>query len=180
MVAGAMLLGAGLAAGAPASAQPRSVPLNPPGARTEFTAYALGVWPIQGHFARFSGALTADPARPGQCAVRLSIDVASLEMADPSRTELAAGPKLLDHARFPTLSYTGICAGSHAAGQITLHGVTRPLALDLHRHGLTVTATGSLRRVDFGVAGLPNLIGQTIRLSVSVPLPDDLAALARS
>ena len=161
----------------PCRAQLRQVPLAPPATRAEFTTYAMGVWPLAGHFSRFTGQITVDPAHAETCGVSLDIDVASLEMDDPGRARLAIGPKLLDQADFPRLTYQGSCAGGHAAGRLTMHGVTRPIELTAHRNGQIVTATGSLRRQDFGVDGLAGVIGRTIKLTFAVQLPDDLATL---
>ena len=160
----------------PAKADPQQIPLTPPATQAEFTTYAMGLWPIQGHFTRFSGELSVDPVRTADCTVSLHIDVASLVMADPDRAKLAVGPKLLDEARFPTLSYQGSCAGGRAAGLLTMHGVTRPLVLEARREGGTVTATGTLRRQDFGVDGMTGLIGRTIKLTFAVALPGGLAS----
>ncbi len=160
-----------------ARAEPRQIPLAPPGTSAEFTSYAMGLWPIAGHFTRFSGRLQVDPAHAQDCTVSLNIDVSSLEMADPARARTAMGPKLLDASRFPTLSYQGSCAGGHAAGMLTMHGVTRGLALSARRAGQVVTATGTLHRQDYGIDGLPGLVGRTIKLSFAVSLPGELAAL---
>ena len=160
-----------------ADAHTRQIPLLPPATRAEFTSYAMGLWPIDGHFTRFTGQLLVDPAHAQDCTVTLNVDVSSLEMTDPDRARTATGPKLLDAPHFPTLTYQGNCAGGHAAGMLTMHGVTRKLELTARRAGQVVTATGTLRRQDFGIDGLPGLIGRTIKLTFAVSLPDDLAAL---
>ena len=160
-----------------ANAQPREIPLTPPGTKAEFTTYALGLWPIPGHFTRFTGQLQVDPAHAQDCTVTLNIDVSSLEMADPERARLATGPKLLDQPRYPSLTYQGSCAGGRAAGLLTMHGVTHRLELTAKRTGRVVTATGTLHRQDYGLDGLPGLIGRTIKLTFAVSLPDDLAVL---
>ncbi len=162
---------------AAAHAQTRQVALLPPATRAEFTSYAMGLWPITGHFTRFTGQLQVDPAHAQDCTVTLNIDVSSLEMADPERARTATGPKLLDAPQFPTLTYQGSCAGGRAAGLLTMHGVTRKLELTARRTGQVVTAFGTLHRQDYGIDGLPGLIGRTVKLTFAVSLPDDLAAL---
>ena len=57
-----------------------------------------------------------------------------------------------------------------------MHGVTQPLSLAPQRAGDEISATGSLRRQDFGVVGLPGLIGRRVDLLLSVTLPPGLAA----
>ncbi len=158
-------------------AQVRHVVLAPPGTQASFTTYAMGLWPMEGHFDRFTGDIAVDPAHAESCAVSIDIDVASLQMADPVRARLAIGPKLLDQPDFPLLAYRGTCAGGRAAGLLTMHGVTLPLQLTTRRNGQVITAIGSLRRGDFGIDGLPGMIGRTIKLSFVVQLPNDLAML---
>ncbi len=162
---------------APPGAANRQVALTPPATSVQFTTYAMGLFPLTGHFDRFAGELDVDPTNPNTCAVSLDISVASLQMADPSRAKDAVGPSLLDAAAYPHLTYQGSCAGGHASGMLTMHGVTRPLELTATRQGDTVTAQGTLHRQEYGVTGLPGLLGRTIRITFAVSLPDGLAKL---
>ena len=155
----------------------RQVALTPPGTSVQFTTYAMGLFPLAGHFNNFTGELHVDPNNPNTCAVTLDISVASLQMADPGRTRDALSPSLLDAATYPHLTYQGSCAGGHASGMLTMHGVTRRLELTATRQGDTVTAQGTLRRQEYGVTGLPGLLGRTIRITFAVSLPDGLASL---
>ena len=50
-----------------AGAEPRQIPLAPPGTSAEFTSYAMGLGPIAGRFTRFSGELQVDPAHVQDC-----------------------------------------------------------------------------------------------------------------
>ncbi len=166
-----------LALATSAAAAPRQIVLSPPDTSVAFTSYAMGLFAITGHFTRFTGHLLIDPGNPQDCTVALQIDVASLEMADPARARLATGPKMLDQPHFPMLAYQGSCAHGHAAGLLTMHGQTRSLELTASRSGPRVTAIGTLRRQDYGIDGLPGLVGRTIKLTFAVSLPDELADL---
>ena len=156
-------------------AAPVTVVLGPATARIGLTVLAVGAWPVPGQFERFSGQLTVDPTAASDCRVSVEVEVASLRMAGAGRTRLALGPSLLDAVRYPRLAYTGTCSTSESSGQLTLHGVTRPLSLTPHLDGDKVNATGSLRRQDFGVTGLPGLIGRRVDLLLSINLPPGLA-----
>jgi polyisoprenoid-binding protein YceI len=106
---------------------------------------------------------------------------------DPPKVEEAMrGPKMLDVGRFPTITFksqrvsarpaTGGAYDLELAGEMTIHGVTRPLTLPVHVEvaGETLTATGKalLRHDQFGlqpisVAGVvkvKNEIGVTYRI----------------
>ncbi len=159
----------------PCCAAPVTVPLGPETARIALTVFAVGLWPVPGRFERFSGRLTVDPAA-GDCRISVAVEVASLRMAGSGRTRLALGPSLLDATRYPKLAYDGTCNATAASGRLTLHGVTQPLFLRPQCAGNQVSATGSLHRQDFGIIGLPGLIGRRVDLLLSVTLPQGLAA----
>lgn len=161
-----------------AEAETHVVKLSPPGTQVTFTSYALGLIPLAGHFNQFNGELKADPANPDACTVSLDVQVASLSMQDPARVRQALGPSMMDAAGFPHFSYSGSCAGGQAAGSLTMHGVTQNVTLTTERDGNTVKAIGSLRRADFGINGMPGLVGRTIRIGFQVVLPPDLAQMA--
>ena len=157
-------------------AAPLTMQIEPDNARIGLTVFAVGLFPVPGEFHRFSGNLRVDPASPGSCDVSLDVTVASLQMDDPGRTPVALGPRLLDAAHFPTLHYSGTCSAGVATGLLTMHGVTHPLSFTASRDGDAVDARGSLRRGDFGVSGLPGLVGRRVDMRFSVTLPPGLAA----
>lgn len=152
------------------------VPLLPGTTTIDLTIYAMGLFGLPAHFTRFSGSLRVDPDTPADCRVSVQIEAASLQMEDAGRARLATGPNLLDAARYPQLSYAGSCAGGQAEGALSLHGVTRKLTLTAIRDGDRIEATGTIRRGDFGIDGLPGMIGRTIKLRFTAQLPPGLAA----
>ncbi|MBN8907454.1 MAG: YceI family protein [Rhodospirillales bacterium] len=159
-----LLLAPGLAAA------PLTVALQPPAASVAFRAYGLGLFPLDGKFTRFDGILTYDPENRGQCRVRLQVEVASLVMSDPSLRDDLVGPEFMDAARFPSLRFEGQCEKDAVSGQLSLHGVTRPFALDLDWQPAAVTAQGRLRRAAWGMTARPLVGGKTVRITVQVPL----------
>ncbi len=159
-------------------AEVQAVQLCQPGTQVTFTSYALGLIPLEGHFDQFAGELRVDPANPDNCTVSLDVQVGSLSMQDPARVRQALGPNMMNAARYPQFTYRGSCAGGQAAGSLTMHGVTQNVTLSTERDGNTVKAVGSLRRADFGINGMPGLVGRTIRIGFQVALPAELARLA--
>ena len=145
--------------------------LLPQDSTVTFRAYGLGFLPLDGHFTSFQGRFTAPPGAPAECSVTLQVDVASLAMDSASVGETILGPDFLDAARFPLLSYNGTCGPHGLAGELTMHGVTRPFALTLDRRSNAVIAQGQLRRADWGMTARPLLGGSTVRITVTAPLP---------
>jgi polyisoprenoid-binding protein YceI len=100
-------------------------------------------------------------------AVNATIDVATLTTGNALRDEKVLGPDVLDVATYPTIEFasralTESASGSYVlAGDLTIHGVTRPVTLDLVLRGvitdtwgktrLGLTATAEIKRSDFGV-----------------------------
>ena len=158
------------AAVVPSRAAIVDVPLVPGSASIGYTALVLGLFPIEATFQRFSGAITTDPGRPASCAIHVQIEIASLQMADPARTAQALGPSMLDAAHYPTMRFDGNCDTSGVSGVLLLHGVSRKLHLSGHWDGDTILSTGMVQRRDYGITGLPGLVGQRIAIRFSMKL----------
>ena len=147
------------------------VPLAPPASRLRYTVYALGLMPIQADFERFAGSLEYDPAKPANCRVRIKVEVASLHMDDPDRNRIALGVTMLDAAHYPSMRFSGRCQGAKLVGDLTLHGVTHRLSMTVSRNGTHVAATGVVQRREFGIKGLPGLVGEHVRFRLDADLP---------
>jgi polyisoprenoid-binding protein YceI len=159
----------------PAHAADITLPLEPSTTTVGYTVYALGFIPIPATYQSFRGTIRLDPAHPEACRVQVTIDVGSLHMADPDRVKQALAPDMLDVARYPTMNFAGACQGNQTVGTLTLHGVTRPIALSTIREDSSIDSTGRLDRHDYGIDGLPHLVGATIRLRFTTKVPDTLA-----
>jgi polyisoprenoid-binding protein YceI len=162
-----------------ARAAPRRYQLDATRSRVEIHVGKTGLFGFAGHehevvAGTFRGSATFDPDRPATSMVDLTIDAGALrvtgqgEPADdvPKVQAAMVGPTCLDAGRFPTIRFvtTGVVSESAAGagggdltlrGDLTLHGVTRPLALHVHLEstGDELEATGrtTLRQTDFGI-----------------------------
>jgi polyisoprenoid-binding protein YceI len=99
--------------------------------------------------------------------VSASIDAATITTGNAMRDERVLGPDVLDVASYPTIDFssralTEESQGRYAVqGDLTIHGVTKPVTLDLTMRGvitdtwgktrLGLTATAAIARSDFGV-----------------------------
>ncbi len=99
--------------------------------------------------------------------VRAAIDVATITTGNAMRDEKVLGPDVLDSASYPTIDFssralTQTSSGQYALeGDLTIHGVTRPVTLDLAPRGvitdtwgktrLGLSASTEIKRSDFGV-----------------------------
>jgi polyisoprenoid-binding protein YceI len=125
----------------------------------------LSVW--RGNFKKCSGKVTLDAAAQTGT-VEVIIDTTSIDIPNDKLVEHVSSPEMLDVAKFPTATYKGTLgdfrdgAPTTAAGNLTLHGVTKPVALKINsfkciQHPMLkkqvcgADATGTFNRSDFGV-----------------------------
>ena len=94
----------------------------------------LSVW--RGLFAKTSGQIILDKtAQVGS--VDITVDPASVETGQDQLDKVIAGPEFLDAAHYPAVHYSGKLAGfvkgtpTKVTGELTLHGITRPLTLKI-------------------------------------------------
>jgi len=164
---------------APAQAAPRVYTLDPAHSRLTVHVGKAGLFGFAGHehevvAGAFRGSATFDPARPAQSSVDLTFDAGALRVTAqgepsgdvPQVQSAMVGATCLDAGRFPTIRFVSTSVAAAGAvgpnggdlalrGELTLHGVTRPLTLRVHLDvtGQTLEATGqtTLHQTDFGI-----------------------------
>ena len=179
-IAFAILLGATTAAGA----APVRYTLDPPHTQVLFSWNHLGFSNPTGQFDRAEGTLVYDADHPEKSSVRVSIPVNSLDTHVPALDKELLGPKFLDAAKYPTITFasTRVRAsgkdGFVVEGNLTVHGATRPVTLNvtLNKAGsypmidapaLGFGATTRFDRSAFGVGGGVPLVGDALRVTIS-------------
>ena len=162
----------------------RAEPPVPAGAYTVDKAHTslifrvshIGFSSYTGRFTRIDAQLDFDPARLVASRVNVKIDPRSIEAdnAPSGFLESLAGKDWLDAERFPELSFRSKSVEVTGAnsfrvqGDLTLHGVTKPIVLDASYNGgyashpmdpharVGFSARGKFKRSDFGVSyGIP-------------------------
>jgi polyisoprenoid-binding protein YceI len=163
--------------------------IDPKHSAARFKVRHMMIANVGGEFNTVSGTVDFDQAKPDQARVDASIDANSLHLGDPQRDAHVKGADFFDVAQFPTITFKSskvAAAGSgyKVTGDLTLHGVTKPVTLtvdavspevtdpwNLQRRGLSATAT--FNRKDFGMAwNAP--AGGGVMLSENVEITLDL------
>jgi polyisoprenoid-binding protein YceI len=150
---------------------------------------------VRGRFTRWDGRLVLDLERPEAALVEVTIDAASIDTGHPVRDEDLRGPRFLDVARFPSIQFRSLAidrtgdARYRMAGEVTMRGVVRPIALDVEHVGCMVDgrageragfrATGALDRRDFGITFNQVLDRGGVAFGNTVEIGIDLAAVRR-
>ena len=123
---------------------------------------------VQGNFTQFSGSIEYDPANPTASKVEAKIVAASINTNTQRRDDDLRSPDFFDVATYPDLSFTSTkvdtaAGGLKVTGDLTMHGVTKPVVLDVEILGMGphpmipggqvagFSARGKINRQDFGI-----------------------------
>jgi polyisoprenoid-binding protein YceI len=147
------------------------IDLSPSAAQVTIRLYGLGLLPINGKYTRFEGWLAYDPIDRTHCQARLTIDAASLTMSSAVVRDDVVGPEFMDATRYPTLTFDGACHDRTLDGSLTMHGISHAFALAMDWRTTEVTATGSLKRAEWGMTQHLLLGGSTVRIQVTAVFP---------
>ena len=134
-------------------------------------------------FNEFDATLDLDAAKPEASRVQASITPASLDANNPKLTEHVGTADFLDYAQYPTITFrstgiekTGANTGT-ITGDLTLHGVTKPVVLKavfngggmhpmLKQYDVGFSATTTIKRSDFGVSGFIPAVGDEVYVMI--------------
>jgi polyisoprenoid-binding protein YceI len=150
----------------------------------------MGLSQYPARFAKFDGTLAFDAAKPENSKLAVNIDPTSIRTEYPNKAEkdfdaeLSNGADWFNSAAFPKITFvskTVTRTGSRTAnilGDLTFLGVTKPLILKATYNGsvkkhmftgqpmLGFSATGKLKRSDFGFSKYIPTIGDEVSLEI--------------
>jgi len=158
-----MALGTGMM-----SAQTAQWKIDPMHSEADFAIKHMAISTVHGSFHGLSGVITFDPANVAKSSVEATIPVDTVDTGVAPRDNDLKSPRFFDAAQFPTMTFKSTSvhkAGDHydVAGDLTLHGVTKPVVLKLEELGKEeigmdkksvhrgFTATTTINRQDFGL-----------------------------
>jgi len=161
--------------------------LDPQHSSAQFSVRHLGVSTVRGAFTKVSGSVQYDPANPGKASIQAAIDAASVDTRVEMRDNDLRSPNFLDVKKFPLIAFQSKrieAAGAgklKVTGDLTIHGVTKEVVLDVDgptapmkdpwgNQRMGASATTKINRLDFGVAGAPNLVGDEINLTLDIEM----------
>jgi polyisoprenoid-binding protein YceI len=142
--------------------------------KLDFTVTHMLLSEVSGSFKTFDSKITATKDDFSDAVFELTADVNSVNTDNENRDAHLKKPDFFDAEKFPTLTFKSTSFKKvegkkyKLAGNLTLHGVTKPVELDVTLNGPTVhpynkknvvgiKATGTIKRTDFGVGtGTPD------------------------
>lgn len=153
--------------------------LNKDHSRIGFSIGHFVVSSTEGQFTAFDGKLDFTPQTPERGAVTIHVFTGSINTGIAARDDHLRTADFFDAARFSlaTFESTGLTRTSNTtgtlSGQFSLHGVTRPLSLtvtlrtpDVNADRLDFSASGGLKRSDFGMNQYQGVIGDEVTLTI--------------
>lgn len=173
-----------LLAGA-AHAEPRRYEIDPVHTRIAFACKHLRFSNALGSFAHPSGTLWFDEKDWSTARVEVTVDIATLDLGDEDWNARMLKRDFFHVEKFAQARFvsTGVekidGRRLRVAGRLTLRGKTAPVVLDatlndVGRHPYTFkntagfSATTVLKRSDFGMISLPNVVADEVRLRIEV------------
>lgn len=119
----------------------------------EFSVRHMMVGKTRGRFGSFNGTITVAD-EPSESTVEVEIDAASIDTRDPKRDDHLRSADFLDVERYPQLTFKSTSVrgwGTEWAvtGDLTVHGVTRPVTVELELEGVVEKDPFGLARVAF-------------------------------
>ena len=173
-------------------AQPTTWQIDASHSLVEFSVRHMMVSTAKGRFADFAGTITFDPQNLSDSSVSVQIQAHSVTTADPKRDEHLRSADFFDVEKFPTLTFKSHSVARvegdefRLTGDLTIHGVTREVTLDVVSFGRTADpwgnekagfgATTKIKRSDYGLlwnAALETggvVVGDDVKIAIDVEL----------
>jgi polyisoprenoid-binding protein YceI len=142
--------------------------IDPAHTNVEFTVRHMMISNVKGQFQKTSGTITANGNDPASAQIDTTIDASSVDTRVEGRDAHLKGSDFLDVAKYPTITFKSTkveAAGPNkwkVTGNLTLHGVTKPVVLEVEAAGPPIhdpmgntragaSATTTIKRSDFGI-----------------------------
>jgi len=179
---------------APAFAQ-SSWEIDPAHSNVQFGVRHLMISTVRGKFTKFTATAAGDEKDAAHASVQASVDVASIDTGDEKRDAHLKTADFFDAEKFPTITFKSTkveAAGDRRFklhGDLTMHGVTKPVVLDVEAtpevkgmRGETragARATTKINRKDFGISWSKSMDGGGVVVGDEVEVTIDVEAVKK-
>ena len=140
--------------------------IDPAHSHVEFAVKHMMITTVRGRFSEVTGDIHLDESRFTASKVDIVVNVSSIDTREPQRDTHLRSADFFDVEKFPTLTFRstnvdGTLDEFRLTGDLTIHGVTRPITLDVTFEGegkdpwggtrASFSAHGKFDRRDFGL-----------------------------
>jgi len=140
----------------------------PAHSEADFSVKHLSISNVHGRFGKVDATIVLNDQDVTKSTANVTIDVAGLDTGQTPRDNHLKTDSFFDVAKYPSCTFVSTSvakggSGFQVSGNLTLHGVTKPVVLDVSGSGLPITspmdkkqhlgfeATTTIHRLDFGV-----------------------------
>jgi len=131
-----------------------------------FEVKHMAISKVKGSFGELSGTVTGEPGKPETFGVEVTIQTASVDTGNQDRDDHLRSPDFFEAEKHPTMTFksTGVKMDGDEGtltGELTLHGVTKTVELELEYAGMVddpwgntrmgFSAEGEIDRTEFGL-----------------------------
>lgn len=152
----------------------------------DFSILHMSLSNVRGRFGNIGGSIVLDPSDLAKSKVDVTIDVSTVDTGVSARDADLKSANFFDVAQFPTATFVSTsvvksATGLTVAGNLTLHGVTKPVVLQVdgptgpvegmdHKPHSGFSATTTINRADFGIAPKfpTGIVGDSVKLSIDL------------
>jgi polyisoprenoid-binding protein YceI len=183
----------------PAAAATSTWQIDPNHSAAQFAVRHMAISTVRGAFSKLSGSVQLDDKDVTKSSVEVTIDAASVDTRVPDRDKDLRSDRFFDVEKYPTLTFKSTKVEQtepgklRVTGDLTIHGVTKQVVLDVE--GLTApvkdpwgnqraaaNATTKINRQDFGVKWNAKMdsggwvVGDDVAITIDVELVQKGAA----
>jgi polyisoprenoid-binding protein YceI len=149
--------------------------VNKAHAKVGFTVTHLSISEVDGNFKKFDASLTSSKPDFSDAVFEMTADVSSVSTDNDMRDNDLKSDHFFDAAKYPNITFVSKSITKlddkkyKLTGDLTIHGVTKPVTLDMTLTGVGKNmqnqkpiagfkVTGTINRNDFGVGHMPSSI----------------------
>ncbi len=174
--------------------------IDPAHSHVEFAVRHLMISTVRGRFGALAGSVTLDENDPAAFELSIAIDAASIDTREERRDAHLRSADFLETSRYPVIAFDGtgisgdIAGSFQLRGNLTIHGVTKPVTLEVTSEGrgndpwgnerAGYSARARIRRSEFGLTWNQLLeaggvtVGDDINITIDVELVRQVEAIA--
>jgi polyisoprenoid-binding protein YceI len=136
-----------------------------------------------GRFNTINGSFSLDDANPANCQFEFQVKADSIDTGNAKRDKHLKSPDFFNVVQFPTIAFksqsvTRSGEAYEVVGDLTMHGVTKPITVKVVPTGkgkgpmgapiAGIEATLLLKRTDFGMSNMVGPLGDDVWVTVSI------------
>lgn len=175
-----------------ASAQVSKWQIDPAHSEADFTVKHMGISNVHGRFGNVNGSLKLDEKDITRSSVDATVDITTVDTGVDQRDQHLKSPDFFDSAKYPQMTFVGKNLTNsngqlQLIGDLTMHGVTKPVTLALEgpskeqadpygKIRRAFSATTMIHRQDYGLIWNGNLksgdavVGDDVKVELDIEL----------